>query len=230
MGVLVSYIRLAVSCSFGFRSSGGWPMTVGPVHDVRIPHATHAVLRRSISFKFQSLDLEECWTASKNPPFGRHGTYASPFAWTPEECWLQYLIAMPATDKNAGGTSSTLRARHALASGNVGDVQYKSSPRDEIMRCCFACCPCPAAPAPMSSSSRVTRDLKPAQARPGRHGRASLLCSIDHPFTPARQPGSQGARRTMRSLSARSHQGHGTYACRLQGSNSGRRRVCGSLW
>lgn len=61
MGVLVSYIRL-VSCSFGFRSSGGWPMTVGPVHDVRIPHATHAVLRRSISFKFQSLDLEECWT------------------------------------------------------------------------------------------------------------------------------------------------------------------------
>lgn len=92
MGVLVSYIRL-VSCSFGFRSSGGWPMTVvGPVHDVRIPHATHVVLRRSISFKFQSLDLEECWTAS-NPPFGRHGMYASPFAWTPEECWLQYLIA-----------------------------------------------------------------------------------------------------------------------------------------
>jgi hypothetical protein len=72
--------------------------------------------------------------------------------------------------------------------GYVGDVQYKSSPRDEIMRCCFACCPCPAAPAPMSSSSRVTRDLKPAQARPGRHGRASFARSITHSPQPGSQP------------------------------------------
>jgi hypothetical protein len=111
--------------------------------------------------------------------------------------------------------------------GYVGDVQYKSSPRDEIMRCCFACCPCPAAPAPMSSS-RVTCDLKPAQAT-GQAAMAGLALLDRSPIHPS-QAASQGARRTMRSLSARSHLGHGTYACRLQGSNSGRRRVCGSLW
>ena len=68
---------------------------------------------------------------------------------------------MPATDKNAGGTVAlaALCARAMPWLGYVGDVQYKSS-----------------------------RDLKPAQARPGRHGRASFARSITHSPQPGSQP------------------------------------------
>lgn len=95
-------------------------MTVGPV----LPSMTYvSPMPRMLYYAAAFHSNFKAWTwrsagqtASKNPPFGRHGMYASPFAWTPEECWLQYLIASDRQEcRWHRGTSSTLRARHALA-------------------------------------------------------------------------------------------------------------------